>query len=88
MLPGDRLVCVEARAILDLVHGQRQAETVGRPFDLTERDGRDEDSRPTEDAAGLDDEIANYPTLIIQEKIHDTADVAIGGVDSVSFEIF
>jgi len=88
VLPGDRLVKVEARAVPDLVDGNARVEAPGRPVGLAERDGRDEDLPATENATGLGDQIANNPALVVQEKVHNATDVAVGGTNRVLLEIF
>ena len=37
--------------------------------------------RPLPEAAGVDDQIANRPFLIVEEEVYGFADVAIGGRD-------
>ena len=88
VLSGNRLMDVDARAVLDLVPRQSQAEGVGCPVDLTKEDGRDEHARWTRRTCGLDDEIANDPTLVVQQKIHHAPDVAVSRCHSVPFEVF
>ena len=40
----------------------------------------------TEEATGCDDQIADYPALIVQEKIRNVPDVAIGGADRIMLQ--
>ena len=43
---------------------------------------------PIEEATGLDDQIADDPTLVVQKEIHDASDVAVGRAYRVPLEIF
>jgi hypothetical protein len=55
---------------------------------LAEGDWRDEHPTPAEEATSLSDQIANYPALIVQKKVRNASDVAVGGAHRVPFEIF
>jgi len=55
---------------------------------LPEGNWRDEHPAATEEATGFDDQIADYPALIVQEKIRNVSDVAVCGAHRVLFQIF
>src|ERR1700691_2757887 len=88
VLPRDGLVQIDARAVPDLLLGERQVEAVGRPLSLAEKYGRDEDPPPVVEETGVDNEIPHSPALVVEQEIGDGAEVAICRGQRVPFEIF
>ena len=79
VLAGHRLVRIDARAVLDLVHRQSQMEATSRPLDIAERDWRDQHLTSIEKSSSFDDEVAYRPVLVIQQEIRKVSDVTIAG---------
>jgi hypothetical protein len=61
----------------------------GRPLGLAKENRRYENlaSVLEEGTAGLDDQIACDPTIIVQEKIGDFSDLAVARTDYVSLDV-
>jgi hypothetical protein len=88
VLPRDGSVGVDARTSPDLVHGQRQVKPLGRPLDVTEGGRRDEDLAFVQKATCVDDQIPNYPALVIEQDVRDLPQVAIGSTHLVPLQVF
>jgi hypothetical protein len=82
-------VNINTWAVLNLFRGQREVELASRPLGLTEENGRNENlaSILEEGTTCLDDQIANNPTVIVQEKISDFSDLPVARADYVPLDI-
>ncbi len=71
VLPGDRLMRVDVRAILHLLFRQRHIQSLGWPVRVEYGDWRDQHLPAAQPAAGFYREVADGPGLIVEiELIH------------------
>jgi hypothetical protein len=62
-------------------------EAVSRPFRLTKEYRRDEDPAAIVEEAWLNDKIADDPAFVVEKKVDDGAEVAVGRGYRVALKI-
>src|ERR1700737_4675161 len=76
-LPRHRLVRVNIRAVLDLLHSQSDGEVAQGPIRLPQDRKRQKDFATREPIAGVDDQPSNGPADILKQQVANCPDKAI-----------
>src|SRR5208283_4866330 len=87
MLPCDGPFGINVGAVLHLLFGNRDGEHLVRPVRVAHRDRRDQYLSTRKPGSGVDHEIADNPCCIIEIKVFDMTDGAVGRADRVALQI-